>query len=332
MSERIFITGGTGSLGSALVKHFVAIPGTVVVVYSRDPHKQNALLSEIPSHLQPNVRMTVGDVRDKDRLMQTMKGSTVVIHTAALKHVDVGEYNSSEYVKTNITGSENVARAGVDLGVRKMLFISTDKSVQAYNLYGRTKAVAEREWIRYNLFGRSVTALSAMRYGNIFDSRGSIMNDWSNKKRGDTVLVRTPTPTRFVCFLSYAIRWVDAVLNNMRGGEIFVPANLSSVNMLDLAETIVGREGVYREPLLSGEKQHEVLLAPEELSNTVLKCLLPYNEEFFIINPDNPQWETSAWSGEDLPQAVRESCYSSGAFVGSATTFLDLYRSYREEK
>ncbi len=294
MSEkRVFITGASGSLGKALVMNLLATTQATIVCYSRDPHKQNQLL-ELAKN-SPRLRMVIGDVRDKDRLYWNMRGSTDVIHTAALKYVDAGEYSPTEYTKTNIDGTTNVAEAALKTGIERCLFISTDKCVAAINLYGRTKAVAERIWIRDNVFGRGKTRFSVVRYGNVFDSAGGVMEYWQDKKYGDEITVRTPNPTRFICFLSWGVQWVRDVLDNIRGGEIFVPADLKAISMVSLAEEIAGWQYVSMLPLLPGEKQHEILIAPEEYQSAITVDV--GESSFHIINPDEPQWEYEPWQG-----------------------------------
>lgn len=261
-----------------------------MICYSRDPHKQNELISITKNHSR--LRVILGDIRDKERLFLAAHGCDTIIHTAALKHVDAGEYNPVEFVKTNIDGTLNVASAATELGIEKALFVSTDKAVSAFNLYGRTKAVAERVWIRENIYGRGTTKLSAIRYGNVFDSHGSVMEAWSNKKYGDDITVRIPNPTRFVCFLSWGVEWIRKALDMMRGGEIFVPSNLNAISMVSLAEEIVGWYHVSMIPLNAGEKQHEMLISPEEYQSTV------EHAGFYIVNPEEPQWKYDNWKGK----------------------------------
>ena len=295
------MTGGTGSLGSKLVKYLLANTDSVVVCYSRDPHKQNQLLAETRNH--PNLRLVIGDVRDEDRLWWMMRGATVVVHAAALKYVDLGEYNSGECSSINIDGSRNVMKTAVKIGAARALFISTDKSVSATNIYGRTKAVAERSWIRFNMEAHNRTMLSALRYGNVFDSRGNVVEVWRNRlQQGLPIIVREPEPTRYVCLLSWGVKWIIDALATMRGGEVFIPSNLRAVSMFDLARQFSPEDQWKREPLGSGEKQHEVLLAKEEIPDTVNVG------HFWIVNPVDYQWRYEKWTG--LP--VDEKQVSSG--------------------
>ncbi len=275
----------------------------------------------------PNLRTVIGDVRDEDRLKWMMRGSDVVVHAAALKHVDAGEYAPTEYTKTNIEGTINVAEAAVTVGAEKCLFISSDKAVAPYNLYGRTKAVAERIWIRNNVLGRGKTKFSALRYGNVFDSRGSVVQVWSERvKNGQTISVREPDPTRFVCFLKWGVDWIRASLNLMHGGEIFLPAGLSALSMHDLALKFAPRDKWEVLPLGGGEKQHESLIAPEEVSSAV------YYPPFVIINPDSPQWKYETWKGFDndgIPSSTKYEIdilqSSRSALRIGADDFIELY-------
>ncbi len=324
--QRILVTGGSGSLGSALITDFLqSFPTSTVLCLSRDVHRQDLLVERLKKKGIPtdNLRLMLGDVRDKNRLEWVMRGATTVLHCAAIKHVGAGEYSPNEYILTNIEGTRNVAETALRANVEKCLFISTDKSCQPANLYGRTKAVAERLWVRYNGFNR-VAKLSCIRYGNVFDSRGGVYQVWKKCVENEQPLtVRIPDPTRFICFLSWGVQWVKQCLDMMRGGEIFVPANLSALSLHDLARELQPDDGLWvKERLKAGEKQHEILLAPEEHQSTV------YRDGFWIVNPEDPQWPYEAWEGgqPDLPYS------SDGVPRMNAKEFLRLYQEEAQEE
>ena len=261
----ILITGGTGSLGSAIVRRILGEPGwTRVIVLSRDDHKQADLRASLPEAARDRLRLFVGDVRDLDRLRLAFDGVDSVIHTAALKRVEIAEYNPLEYTATNVTGTNNVLRAARDSGVARVLFVSTDKAVNAITTYGRTKALAESSVIAADQsYSRPVSHCAVVRYGNVIGSRGSVVPLWVSQRASGRVTVTDPAMTRFLITLDQAVTFVLSSLDRMRGGEIFVP-KLPSCRMDALAsavapwctQEIIGVRGE--------EKLHEELLTEYE--------------------------------------------------------------------
>ena len=327
MHKRILITGGTGSLGSRLVQDLlINKPDATVVVYSRDVWKQERLKQKLEQaglrqQVEKNLRLFIGDIRDPQRLKRAIgHRTTTIVHAAAIKYVGIGEYNPTEFDQTNIQGTRNVAEAAIDAKVERCLFISSDKACQAINLYGMTKAVGERLWVRYNMFGYPRTHFSALRYGNVFDSQGSVMHVWQMAiEHNEPIRVRTPNPTRFIQFLKWGSKWVQEILPIMRGGEIFVPNNLKAVDMESVAKSLIADTSIeiLYEPIQSGEKQHEILLAPEEHRAAVIVG------NFIVINPDNPQWQYEAWRGVPM----YDEPYQSGTVPRmSGEEFLQLYK------
>lgn len=338
---RILVTGGSGSLGTVLIADLLKTTDDVVICYSRDVHRQHGLVDYLHSKgfddrfLEDRLRLFIGDVRDQDRLFWAMRGVDTVVHTAALKHVGEGEYNSSEYIRTNIEGTSNVAEAAIQEGVSKCLFIGTDKIPGAVNLYGKTKAVAERLWIRLNQYGHPKTKLSALRYGNVFDSRGSVVEVWQSLiAQGLPISVCVPDPTRFVCFLPWGVEWIKGALAFMQGGEVFVPAGLQAISMHSLASYLQSDKSQWIEsPLLSSEKQHEILIAPEEYSELSITLPLQYNIPYrmFVINPDTPRWRYSKWSTDRECGVSVDRPYSSGRVpLMPIEEFMRLYTQYKE--
>ena len=216
--KKVFITGGTGSLGMALVRRLEKL-GSHIVIYSRDEGKQALLFRDLP-----NVEKIIGDIRDLDKLTYSISRHHphYIIHTAALKRIDDMELYPEECIKTNIEGSYNVARA-TQKGVQKCLLISTDKACQPVNVYGSSKLIAERTFTNFDYNSRD-TIFSSVRYGNVIASRGSFVPLFMDSiKNEEPIRVTSELMTRFLFTLDDA---VDAVLGSLRhsvGGEVFVP-------------------------------------------------------------------------------------------------------------
>lgn len=259
------ITGGAGSFGLAFaeVKHAEA----EIHVYSRDPLKHDRITRKFP-----DVICHVGSVTDPIRLRDVISRirPRTVIHAAALKHLGFGETNPGEYVRVNTLGSENVARICAELGVEEAILISTDKAVEPVNVYGLSKALAERIWQdaaqRY-----PNTKFITIRFGNVMDARGSVLRAWIEaREAGKPITVRVPPPTRFVLSTGQVVRFTLLALNHGRSGDVLVPMGLTSINIYDLAKVFCDEP---REvPLLPGEKQHEMLISAWEDREVVDPC------------------------------------------------------------
>ncbi len=255
---RTLLTGGTGSLGTALIPAFLKQDYDVTIL-SRDPHKQEKLLA-----LYPNVHAILADVRDRDAILRACQGQDIVVHAAALKIVSRGETDPREYMQVNVLGSLNVAEACRKQGISKAILISTDKSPNASTSYGISKYAAERIWIAeqtpYN-----ITKFSCVRYGNVVSSNGSVWHVWQERvKQGLPLQVREPEPTRFFLTMADAVKIVMDALHLMNGGEIFVPSAIPAFSLWDLAQELQAPEQWQYEPLGATEKQHEILVAPTE--------------------------------------------------------------------
>src|SRR6266436_5562048 len=233
----VLVTGGTGSFG----KKFVEImlnerrPQKLIVL-SRDELKQHEMRASGLDH--PSLRYFLGDVRDPQRLERAFSGVTVVVHAAALKQVPACEYNPFEAIQTNIMGGRNVIDAAIDQGVRRILALSTDKAVNPINLYGATKLCAEKVFVQANAYaGARNTRFSCARYGNVVGSRGSVIPVFQEQKRRGKITITDPRMTRFWLTLEQGVKFVIRCLEQMHGGEIFVP-KIPSMRLLDLAETV----------------------------------------------------------------------------------------------
>ncbi len=268
-NKNILITGGTGSFGEnfifTLLKRYKNI--NKIIVFSRDEYKQFELKKRIESS---KLRFFIGDIRDKDRLIQALEGVDICIHAAALKHVEASEYNPIEFVKTNILGSQNVVEACIFNNVNKIIALSTDKASAPINLYGATKLCSDKIFTSSNrITGSRQTFFSVVRYGNVFGSRGSIVPIFlNNKELGEAPMITDKNMTRFDISLSKSIEMVLWVIKNMKGGEIFVP-KLDAYKIVDLKKAIFGKN--YPIKLIGkriGEKINEDLITKNESLNT----------------------------------------------------------------
>lgn len=268
--KKILITGGTGSLGSALARKLLEQDVESVRIYSRDEWKQIQLESTLKDN---RLRFLIGDIRDKERLNKALEDINIVIHTAALKQVPVAEYNPFEAVKTNVQGSQNLIDACLENNVEIALAVSTDKAVSPLNTYGATKLLMERLFVSANYHkGTHRTKFLCVRYGNVLGSRGSIVPKLIEQiKNGQKITITDPNMTRFNITMSQAIELIFRVIKNGLGGEIFVPKlkayriNTLKDALLQLMNSDLETEIISVRP---GEKHHEVLINRDEIKNT----------------------------------------------------------------
>jgi len=251
---KILVTGGSGSFGQSFVRRMLHNwDCTRVVVFSRGEHTQAAMAQELND---PKLRFFIGDVRDRDRLRRAMQGIDTVVHAAALKRIEVAEYNPLEVKKTNIDGSENVIEAATDAGVRTVVALSTDKAYQPVNFYGASKFLAEGLFLKANnTRGTFGPRFAVCRYGNVWGSNGSVVPKWQEiLKTSDTVPVTDPDCTRFYMTLDEAVDLVVRAIKDMKGGETFIPT-LPAYRLGDLAEAMGAKIKVLGLP--DWEKRHE---------------------------------------------------------------------------
>lgn len=278
--KTVLITGGTGSFGRNFVKHLLQnSEAKKIIIFSRDEFKQLQMQREMNDQ-QHRLRFFLGDVRDLQRLQRAFHDVDVIIHAAALKQVPTLEYNPFEAVKTNILGSQNVINAAIDQGVKKVLLISTDKAVQPINLYGSTKLCAEKLFVSGNSYAGGRTKFSCVRYGNVLGSRGSIVDFLLKDRNLKKVSITDERMTRFWLTLEQSFALVLFALDNMEGGEVFIP-KAPSMKLVDLFTAIAPqalREVVGARP---GEKTHEILLTAEEAKHTV-SC-----NDYFVVLPEH---------------------------------------------
>jgi len=285
--KSILITGGTGSLGKALTSHILETYPKVkkLVIYSRDEQKQFQMAQEYPSNKYPQIRFLIGDVRDKERLTRAFKGIDYVIHTAAMKHVPIAEYNPDECVKTNIHGAQNVIDACLETNVERVVALSTDKACAPINLYGATKLASDKLFIAANnITGWNPIRFSVVRYGNVMGSNGSVIPFFINKKKEGILPITEPEMTRFNISLQGGVDMVMHALEHAWGGEIFVP-KIPSYKIMDVAEAIAPDCEYKVVGIRPGEKVHEEMITPSDSFNT-------YDlGKYYTILPAKTKWK-----------------------------------------
>ncbi len=299
--ESILVTGGTGSFGKKFVEIMLRdYHPQRLVVFSRDELKQHEMRTAGFDHA--SLRYFIGDVRDVERLKRALSGVTVVVHAAALKQVPACEYNPFEAIQTNILGARNVIDAAIDQGVRRILALSTDKAVNPINLYGATKLCAEKVFVQANSYaGARDTRFSCARYGNVVGSRGSVIPIFLEQRRHGKITITDPRMTRFWLTLEHGVKFVIRCLEQMHGGEIFVP-KIPSMRMMDLAESIAPGCQVEYIGIRPGEKLHEVLVSEDESRQTL------ETEDMFVIQPSHPWWKSENWvNAKPLAEGFRYS-------------------------
>ena len=245
------ITGGSGSFGQAFTKRLLQDNSVGrVAIFSRGEHAQAEMAEKFEDE---RLRFFIGDVRDRDRLRRAFEGIDVVVHAAALKRIEVGFYCPSEMVQTNIGGAINVIEAAKDAGVYRVVALSTDKAYQPVSPYGQSKALAET--LFRNAYQGIGPIFAATRYGNVWNSKGSVVPRWRELlKSSDTVPVTDPDATRFFMRMDEAVDLVLDTINTMKGGELNIPT-LPAYRLGDLAEAMGARMKVIGMP--EYEKRHE---------------------------------------------------------------------------
>lgn len=256
--KSVLVTGGSGFFGHGFVRAALSRGAERVCVYSRGEYAQHLMRQEFGD--EPRLRFFIGDVRDRERLRRAMEGIEVVVHAAALKRVEVGEYDAIELTKTNVGGAQNVIEAATDAGVHKVVALSTDKAFEPINAYGASKLLAEKLFLAANnARGRNGPIFAVTRYGNVAGSTGSVIPSWrAAMAAGRQVYIRDGQATRFWMTLDEAVTLVLDTIATMRGGDLVVP-DLPAYELCDLAQALNVFSGawVMGSGLGAGEKLHE---------------------------------------------------------------------------
>lgn len=265
----ILITGGTGSFGKQYTQTLLdRYNPKKIIIYSRDELKQYEMRQSFDHEC---MRYFIGDVRDKERLLQAMKDVDFVIHAAALKQVPAAEYNPTECIKTNINGAENVIHAAITNNVKKVIALSTDKAANPINLYGATKLASDKLFVAANnMVGSGQPRFSVVRYGNVVGSRGSVVPFFKQllEEQAEEIPITDLAMTRFWITLQQGVDLVLKGFYRMYGGEIFVP-KIPSVRLVDLAEAIAPSVPHKIIGIRPGEKLHEKMVPRDDSYRTI---------------------------------------------------------------
>jgi UDP-N-acetylglucosamine 4,6-dehydratase len=312
--KNILVTGATGSFGRAFIdlvaRQFKA---ERLIVFSRDELKQSEMQLRWN---QPYMRYFIGDVRDFDRLDMAMRGIDYVIHAAALKQVPTAEYNPFECIRTNVHGAENVVRAAIRNSVKRVIALSTDKAANPINLYGASKLASDKIFIAANaLSGHGGTRFAVVRYGNVVNSRGSVIEIFEKLIAGGAsgLAITDPRMTRFIITLGQGVNVVLSSLAMMEGGELFVP-KIPSIRITDLAESMMpgGKHKVVG--IRPGEKLHEVMISEDDARMT-----LEFPDRY-VIEPLFDFWDRTHYEDRGAKRVAENFRYSSDA----NTEWLDI--------
>ena len=288
-NKSILITGGTGSFGQAIVKKLLMkSKAERIIIYSRDEQKQFSMAQSYSAQKFPNLRYLIGDVRDFERLDMAMFGVDIVVHAAAMKHVEAAEYNPFECIRTNVNGAENVVRASLKNNINKVIALSTDKACNPINLYGASKLASDKIFIAANnLVGKRNTSFSVVRYGNVMGSNGSVLPLFKTllKNKAEFFPITNLKMTRFLITLNQGTNFVISSLNLMDGGEIFVP-KIPSIKITDIAKSLDNSLPIKEIGIRSGEKVHEIMLSEEDAKFT-------YDMgDYYMLEPNMKFWES----------------------------------------
>lgn len=306
--KSILVTGGTGSFGKAFIRTVLAPEFAVrrIVIFSRDELKQFEMMED-PAFKDRRLRFFIGDVRDKPRLVRALEGVDVIVHAAALKQVPAAESNPFEAIKTNVLGAQNVIESAMDASVDHVVALSTDKAAAPINLYGATKLCSDKLFVAANHFkGARKLRLGVVRYGNVIGSRGSVIPFFLKKRREGVLPITDPAMTRFNITLEEGVKLVLYALENMWGGEIYVP-KIPSYRIVDVAQAVAPEARIDIVGIRPGEKLHEEMITVSDSLQTM------EFERHYVIAPSLPLWDTKEYltknGGKPCPTGFS---YSSG--------------------
>ena len=308
-NKTILITGGTGSFGKAFVRYlFQNYPQIKkIVIFSRDEQKQHQMASEFSPNEYP-IKYLLGDVRDSQRMDEVTRGIDIIVHSAAMKHVPASEQNPMEAIKTNILGSQNVISSALLNGVKQVVALSTDKAASPINVYGASKLLLEKLFVFADAQKMDQDIkFSAVRYGNIFGSKGSVIPFFLKKKEEGFLPITDAKMTRFSITLQESIDLVMYALLNGWGGEIIVPI-APSYRLPDVAKAVAPEVEHRIVGIRKGEKLHEVMLTAEESFDAVKR------DKFYIICPSEGNWDRDGYCERTDAVAVKDGFeYDSGS-------------------
>jgi len=335
-NKTILITGGTGTIGKALCKKLIAFSPRQIRIYSRDDTKQFELAAELKKH--DFIRYLIGDIRDRDRLSRATEGVDFIFHVAALKHVGICEFNPFEAIKTNAVGTQNLIDVAINQNVEKFLLISTDKATNPTNTMGVTKLLAERLTVSANIHrGGKRTSFSAVRFGNVFASRGSVIPLFFKQLQTDgTITVTNPEMTRYIMSLDEASEFVITSMIKAKGGEIFIK-KMPAIKVKDLAEVFIeayannfeiSKDKIKIDVIgkKAGERIHEILFTAYE----ALNC---YElEDSYVVLPEIASSDKDYSNYLNKPKTQIEDYTSENVEMVKREDLLNMVLDYFKER
>jgi len=279
-NKSILITGGTGSFGTKFLEIALSYNPKKVIIFSRDELKQSVMQEKFPAKKYKNIRYFIGDIRDKDRLSIALRGVDFVVHAAALKQVPAAEYNPMEFIKTNILGAQNIIEACLSSSVKKVIALSTDKAVNPINLYGATKLASDKLMIAANnLSGNNGASFSVVRYGNVINSRGSLLPILKElSKKSKSLPITDMEMTRFFITIEDGVKFVINSLITMKGGETFIP-KMKSLKISEMINVLYPNYNLKIIGVRPGEKIDEILFTKSDCSRTI------EFKDYYLIEP-----------------------------------------------
>ena len=281
-NQTILVTGGTGSWGHELIRQLLTYNPEEIRIFSRNESNQFSMKQEFNNN--PKLNFIIGDIKEVNPLIEACRDVDYIFHLAALKHVPVCEYQPMEALKTNVIGTQNVIEAAITCGVKKVIYISTDKASDPSNFYGLSKAMGERLIIHANT-SKTKTRFVCIRGGNVLGTNGSVIHVFKKQiQENQMVGITDINMTRFFLSVEDAIKLLFKATFESVGGEIFV-MKMPTIKITDLAEVLIEdsqKENIKIEILgiRPGEKIHELLLSPYESTTTIT-----YDDEYFVILP-----------------------------------------------
>jgi UDP-N-acetylglucosamine 4,6-dehydratase/5-epimerase len=311
-NSSVLITGGTGSLGKALINFLMEnTKARRIAIYSRDELKQHNLRNQIGE--DERLRWFIGDIRDLERLKRALHGVDFVIHAAALKQVDTGEYNPMEFIKTNVLGSQNVIDAAIEAGVKRVVALSTDKASSPINLYGATKLTSDKLFVAANNYSFSYgTTFSVVRYGNVMGSRGSVIPFWKSlADAGKPLPITDLRMTRFWISIEQAVKFVMDSLEFMEGGELYVP-RIPSMKIVDLAAAVAPGAVIEQIGMRPGEKLHEEMISSDDSRRTFL------NGDRYVVTPVVAEWGYQIPKGYPVAEGVAYQSHTNDLWMSTS--------------
>lgn len=280
-SQTILLTGGTGSFGTAFIRHLLSnkkFKG-IIRIFSRNESKQLAVRQEFNDH--PSLRFLIGDIRDLERILMAARGADMIVHAAALRQISALEYNPFEAINTNIIGSQHVIRAAIETNVKRTIFVSSSDACRPENLSGATKSTAEKLFIQSNFYTTRNQKFSVARCGDDLGNFDNFISDMLRQKPLGSIKIGDNNLSRFWSTSKLAAEFVCDVVFKIEGGEIFVP-KLTSIKIFELANTIAPKAVLTITGLKSGDRIDETLITNEEMKRTL------EFRNYFIIRPISP--------------------------------------------